>query len=102
MHKYGRSTSGENWDNVVEEGTYYQAEPHYGWADAIGNSVQLLSIEPLERPPGTFPSVEPTPRDQQQMREPVTKEEDPGSVEVQAPELPGPESGMDEDQPRQD
>lgn len=24
VHKYGRSTSGENWDNIVEEGTYYQ------------------------------------------------------------------------------
>lgn len=76
-----------------------RAEPHYGWADAIGNSVQLLSIEPLERPPGTFPSVEPTPRDQQQMREPVMKEEEPGSIAEQEQE---PEPGVDEDQPRQD
>lgn len=57
VHKYGRSTSGETWDAVVEEGTYYESEPHYGWADAIGNSTQLLAIVPLERPPGMFPEI---------------------------------------------
>ncbi|CAL5384532.1 unnamed protein product [Camellia sinensis] len=31
------------------------AEPHYGWADVVGNSSQLLSIEPRERPPGVYP-----------------------------------------------
>ncbi|CAM6095629.1 unnamed protein product [Calypogeia fissa] len=58
VHKYGKSTSGESWDSVVEEGTFYQAEPHYGWADAVGNSVQLLSIEALERPPGIYPDLD--------------------------------------------
>ncbi|KAI5055398.1 hypothetical protein GOP47_0029527 [Adiantum capillus-veneris] len=57
VHKYGRSTSGETWDAVVEEGTYYESDPHYGWADAIGNSSQLLAIEPRERPPGVFPDM---------------------------------------------
>ncbi|KAG0584993.1 hypothetical protein KC19_3G249300 [Ceratodon purpureus] len=99
VHKYGKSTSGENWDNIVEEGTYYQAEPHYGWADAIGNSVQLLSIEPRERPPGTFPSVEPTPRDQQQNQEPVMKDDSREEEEQQPKQEPG--SDMDEGQPRQ-
>ncbi|KAH9550144.1 hypothetical protein CY35_10G057400 [Sphagnum magellanicum] len=57
VHKYGKSTSGESWDSIVEEATYYQAEPHYGWADAVGNSAQLLAIQTLERPPGSFPNI---------------------------------------------
>ncbi|KAH7420653.1 hypothetical protein KP509_13G015800 [Ceratopteris richardii] len=57
VHKYGRSTSGETWDAVVEEETYYESDPHYGWADAIGNSSQLLAIESRERPPGVFPDM---------------------------------------------
>lgn len=58
IRKYGRSTSGESWDSVVEEGTYYESEPHYGWAEAIGNSVQLLAIEMRERPPGVYPDLD--------------------------------------------
>ncbi|XP_074279149.1 protein EARLY STARVATION 1, chloroplastic [Silene latifolia] len=61
VHKYGKSTTGENWDIVVDEGTYYEAEPHYGWADVVGDSTQLLSIEPLDRPPGVFPLPPPPP-----------------------------------------
>ncbi|CAI5519351.1 unnamed protein product, partial [Closterium sp. Naga37s-1] len=49
VHKYGRSTSGEVWDVVVEEPTYYEGTPHYGWAEATANSLQLLAIEPMER-----------------------------------------------------
>lgn len=56
VHKYGKSTTGESWDIVVDEGTYYEAEPHYGWADVVGDSTQLLSIQPRERPPGIFPN----------------------------------------------
>nr|XP_043617739.1 uncharacterized protein LOC122589505 isoform X2 [Erigeron canadensis] len=55
VHKYGKSTTGESWDIVVDEETYYEAEPHYGWADVVGDSSQLLSIQPQERPPGVFP-----------------------------------------------
>ncbi|GLJ16242.1 hypothetical protein SUGI_0272890 [Cryptomeria japonica] len=58
VHKYGKSTTGESWDIVVEEGTYYEAEPHYGWVDAVGNSAQLLSIQPRERPPGVYPDLD--------------------------------------------
>ncbi|XP_051139672.1 uncharacterized protein LOC127257338 isoform X2 [Andrographis paniculata] len=58
VHKYGKSTTGESWDIVVDEETYYEAEPHYGWADIVGDSTQLLSIEPRERPPGVFPSLD--------------------------------------------
>ncbi|EFJ21173.1 hypothetical protein SELMODRAFT_107335 [Selaginella moellendorffii] len=57
VHKYGKSTSGENWDSVVTETTVYNAEPHYGWVDAIGQSTQLLSIEPRPRPPGVYPDL---------------------------------------------
>ncbi|KAL1344006.1 hypothetical protein HN51_017928 [Arachis hypogaea] len=58
VHKYGNSTTGESWDIVVDEETYYEAEPHYGWADVVGDSSQLLSIEPRARPPGVFPSLD--------------------------------------------
>ncbi|CAI9260503.1 unnamed protein product [Lactuca saligna] len=52
VHKYGKSTTGESWDIVVDEETYYEGEPHYGWADVVGDSSQLLSIQPQEKPPG--------------------------------------------------
>ncbi|KAK9129275.1 hypothetical protein Sjap_009762 [Stephania japonica] len=58
VHKYGKSTTGESWDIFVEEETYYEAEPHYGWADVVGDSGQLLSIQPRERPPGVYPNIE--------------------------------------------
>nr|XP_007151941.1 hypothetical protein PHAVU_004G088800g [Phaseolus vulgaris]ESW23935.1 hypothetical protein PHAVU_004G088800g [Phaseolus vulgaris] len=58
VHKYGNSTTGESWDIVVDEETYYEAEPHYGRADVVGDSTQLLSIEPPERPPGVFPNID--------------------------------------------
>ncbi|XP_077220604.1 protein EARLY STARVATION 1, chloroplastic-like isoform X1 [Tasmannia lanceolata] len=58
VHKYGRSTTGESWDIVVDEETYYEAEPHYGWADVVGNSSQLLSIQPRERLPGVYPNLD--------------------------------------------
>ncbi|CAI5994511.1 unnamed protein product [Closterium sp. NIES-65] len=49
VHKYGRSTSGEQWDVVVAEPTYYEGKPHYGWDEAVANSSQLLSIEIRDR-----------------------------------------------------
>lgn len=58
VHKYGKSTTSESWDIVVDEETYYEAEPHYGWADVVGDSSQLLSIEPRERPPGVYPNLD--------------------------------------------
>ncbi|XP_022769336.1 uncharacterized protein LOC111312896 isoform X1 [Durio zibethinus] len=58
VHKYGKSTSGESWDIVVDEETYYEAEPHYGWADVVGDSSQLLTIQPRERPPGVCPNLD--------------------------------------------
>ncbi|KAI3807755.1 hypothetical protein L1987_23689 [Smallanthus sonchifolius] len=58
VHKYGKSTTGESWDIVVDEETYYEAEPHYGWADVVGDSSQLLSIQPQEKPPGVYPYLD--------------------------------------------
>ncbi|XP_047983891.1 uncharacterized protein LOC125224523 isoform X1 [Salvia hispanica] len=58
VHKYGKSTTGESWDIVVDEETYYEADPHYGWADVVGDSTQLLSIQPRERPRGVFPTLD--------------------------------------------
>ncbi|XP_022946162.1 uncharacterized protein LOC111450324 isoform X1 [Cucurbita moschata] len=58
VHKYGKSTTGESWDIVVDEETYYEAEPHYGWADVVGDSSQLLSIKARERPPGVYPNLD--------------------------------------------
>ncbi|KAB2595775.1 hypothetical protein D8674_031225 [Pyrus ussuriensis x Pyrus communis] len=43
VHKYGKSTTGESWDIVVDEETYYEAE---------------LSIKPRERPPGVYPALD--------------------------------------------
>ncbi|XP_056164199.1 protein EARLY STARVATION 1, chloroplastic isoform X3 [Syzygium oleosum] len=58
VHKYGKSTTGESWDIIVDEETYYEAEPHYGWADVVGDSTQLLSIKPRDRPPGVYPNLD--------------------------------------------
>eukprot|EP00850_Spirogloea_muscicola_P004457 SM000019S05001 [mRNA] locus=s19:471588:481603:+ [translate_table: standard] len=51
VHKYGQSTSGELWDAVVKEPTFYEAAPHYGWQEAVNNSSQLLAIEIRDKPP---------------------------------------------------
>ncbi|TYI42827.1 hypothetical protein ES332_A01G125600v1 [Gossypium tomentosum] len=58
VHKYGKSTTGEIWDLIVHEETYYEAEPHYGWADVVGDSSQLLTIQPRPRRPGVFPNLD--------------------------------------------
>eukprot|EP00268_Persea_americana_P020998 TRINITY_DN2101_c1_g1_i3.p1 TRINITY_DN2101_c1_g1~~TRINITY_DN2101_c1_g1_i3.p1 ORF type:complete len:436 (-),score=101.90 TRINITY_DN2101_c1_g1_i3:945-2252(-) len=80
VHKYGKSTTGESWDIVVDEETYYEAEPHYGWADVVGNSSQLLSIQPRERPPGVYPSLDfgssgPAPQDDDPLDTPPSSSE---------------------------
>ena len=35
-----------------------RGEPHYGWAEVVGDSTQLLSIQPQERPPGVYPNLD--------------------------------------------
>ncbi|MCD7450228.1 hypothetical protein HAX54_004525, partial [Datura stramonium] len=58
VHKYGKSTTGESWDMVVDEKTYYESQPHYGWADVVGDSSQLFSIQPREQPPRVYPNID--------------------------------------------
>ncbi|GAQ80062.1 hypothetical protein KFL_000450180 [Klebsormidium nitens] len=57
VQKFGRSSSGESWDIEQEENTYYDAQPHYGWAEAVANSLQLLAIEIRPKPPAGPPSA---------------------------------------------
>jgi len=45
VRKYGRSTSGEQWDLVLTEASNHEAMPAYTWEDAVEGSLQLLSIE---------------------------------------------------------
>ncbi|CAM8878309.1 unnamed protein product [Rhodiola kirilowii] len=57
VHKFGRSTAGERWDIVVDEETNYEPEPHYGWADVVADSSQLLSIKAREKPLGMLQKI---------------------------------------------
>jgi len=51
VRKYGRSTTGEQWDiSEKAEDTAYEGVPVNGWAEAVESSLQLLAIEPQERP----------------------------------------------------
>lgn len=74
VHKYGKSTTGESWDIVVDEETYYEAAPHYGWADVVGDSSQLLSIKPREKPPDIYPNFDFT-KSPTAMGEPLSENE---------------------------
>ncbi|GAB2294643.1 hypothetical protein Dimus_028839 [Dionaea muscipula] len=44
VHKYGKSSSGEHWDTHVEEDTWYEKYPHYGFLHCFENSVQLSEV----------------------------------------------------------
>ncbi|KAM5565279.1 protein EARLY STARVATION 1, chloroplastic [Rosa sericea] len=84
VHKYGKSTTGESWDIVVDEETYYEAVPHYGWADVVGDSTQLLSIEPREKPPEVYPNFDFT-RSPPAMGTPLPENEPPPPPEDEPP-----------------
>ncbi|KAI4317912.1 hypothetical protein L6164_025740 [Bauhinia variegata] len=45
VHKYGKSSSGEHWDTHVEEETWYERFPHYGFYHCYENSVQLKEVQ---------------------------------------------------------
>lgn len=45
IHKYGRSSSGEHWDTHVEQDTWYEKYPHYGFELCLKNSVQLQEVK---------------------------------------------------------
>ncbi|XP_047169644.1 uncharacterized protein LOC124838163 isoform X2 [Vigna umbellata] len=44
IHKYGKSSSGEHWDTHVNEETWYEKFPHYGFFNCYENSVQLRQV----------------------------------------------------------
>ncbi|KAK8511112.1 hypothetical protein V6N13_013525 [Hibiscus sabdariffa] len=45
IHKYGKSSSGEHWDTHVEQETWYERFPHYGFYHCFDNSVQLREVK---------------------------------------------------------
>ncbi|XVF28748.1 hypothetical protein REPUB_Repub15cG0057100 [Reevesia pubescens] len=47
LHKYGKSSCGEHWDTHVEEDTWYERFPHYGFYHCFDNSVQLREVKRL-------------------------------------------------------
>ncbi|KAL6970477.1 hypothetical protein U1Q18_030176 [Sarracenia purpurea var. burkii] len=44
VHKYGKSSSGEHWDTHVEQETWYERYPHFGFEHCFDNSVQLREV----------------------------------------------------------
>ncbi|MCD9644556.1 hypothetical protein HAX54_032838 [Datura stramonium] len=51
VHKYGKSSNGEHWDTHVNEETWYERFPHYGFYHCFENSVQLRDVKrPSEWP----------------------------------------------------
>lgn len=45
VHKYGKSSSGEHWDTHVQQKTWYERFPHYGFYHCFNNSVQLREVK---------------------------------------------------------
>ncbi|XAR49046.1 hypothetical protein NMG60_11032076 [Bertholletia excelsa] len=45
VHKYGKSSSGERWDTDVQQETWYERYPHYGFQHCFNNSVQLREVK---------------------------------------------------------
>ncbi|KAL0376677.1 UNVERIFIED_CONTAM: hypothetical protein Scaly_0785300 [Sesamum calycinum] len=45
VHKYGKSSSGEHWDSHVQEETWYERYPHFGFHHCFENSVQLREVK---------------------------------------------------------
>ncbi|KAL7144819.1 hypothetical protein ABFS83_07G037400 [Erythranthe nasuta] len=45
IHKYGKSSCGEHWDTHVEQETWYERFPHFGFYHCFENSVQLREVE---------------------------------------------------------
>ncbi|KAK2986053.1 hypothetical protein RJ640_011494, partial [Escallonia rubra] len=45
VHKYGKSSCGEHWDTHVEQDTWYERYPHYGFYHCFENSTQLREVK---------------------------------------------------------
>ncbi|XP_052190468.1 uncharacterized protein LOC127800087 [Diospyros lotus] len=44
VHKYGKSSCGEHWDTHVQQETWYERYPHFGFQHCFDNSVQLREV----------------------------------------------------------
>lgn len=65
VRKFGRSTSGEAWDNTAPAEGRYTWERPLGWADVVATAAQLLAIEtprPSPPPPAQSPRMPPPPQ----------------------------------------
>ncbi|XP_021605998.1 uncharacterized protein LOC110610396 [Manihot esculenta] len=70
IHKYGKSSSGEHWDTHVEQETWYERFPHFGFFHCFDNSVQLREVpKPSDR------QEVPKPSDRQEVLEPSDRQE---------------------------
>ncbi|CAN6439574.1 unnamed protein product [Victoria cruziana] len=45
VHKYGKSSCGEHWDTHVQQETWYEKYPHYGFYHCYENSEQLKQVQ---------------------------------------------------------
>lgn len=45
VHKYGKSSSGEHWDTHIQQETWYERFPHYGFYHCFENSVPLRDVK---------------------------------------------------------
>lgn len=45
VHKYGKSSSGEHWDTHVQQDTWYERHPHFGFKHCFENSIQLRAVQ---------------------------------------------------------
>lgn len=45
VHKYGKSSSGEHWDTHVQQDTWYERYPHYGFYHCFENSLPLRQVK---------------------------------------------------------
>lgn len=51
IHKYGKSSCGEHWDTHVQQETWYERFPHFGFYHCYDNSVQLREVpKPSDMP----------------------------------------------------
>ncbi|ERN01484.1 uncharacterized protein LOC18429567 [Amborella trichopoda] len=49
VHKYGKSSSGEHWDTHVQQDTWYERFPHYGFDLCFENSKELRKVTKPKR-----------------------------------------------------
>ncbi|KDP40251.1 hypothetical protein JCGZ_02249 [Jatropha curcas] len=56
VHKYGKSSSGEHWDTHVEQETWYERFPHFGFYHCYDNSLRLREVQNLQMPSDRYES----------------------------------------------